>query len=136
MNPESLSERIIRLQAEDLDPITQLMLEVRAEARATHELLEETRKTRGGGGIGNGRFATIRDIVVVLIVPLLFVLGGFMFAIGNRVTALEAQAVHEGDLNAAINSLEIRARAERVEAIGVLRDQLERHEDRDRRDTP
>lgn len=48
MNPESLSERIIRLQLEDQDPVTTLLLEAKAEARATRELLEKLGKNGGG----------------------------------------------------------------------------------------
>lgn len=130
--PESIAERILRLQIEEeVDPVARLLVEVRAEAKATRELLEESRK-RGsggaGGGLGNGRFAIFRDIVTLILIPLAFALGLLVLNNAERIARLEAQSVTMEQLNA----LEARARTERLETIGVLRDQLERHEDRDR----
>ena len=123
---ESLSDRILRLSMErDVDPIAQLLLEVKAEARSTRELLEATRKGGGGNGIGNGRFALVRDIVVVILIPLAFMLGAFVVSIGDRVARLETKAVTMEQLNA----LEVRARTERTEAINIIRQELQRHED-------
>lgn len=124
---ESLAERILRLQAEEIDPIAQLILEVKAESRATRELFEAHKQHSGGGngGLGNGRFALARDIIVLLLIPLALAAIGLLLSNADRLARLEAQAVTMEQLN----TVEIRARQERIEMIGVLREQFQRHED-------
>lgn len=130
--PESLADRILRIRLEqETDPIAELLLEVRAEARATRELLEEARKKGGGGGIGNGRFSLVRDVIVIVLVPLAFALGALVVNNADRLARIETR-IEEAVTMDQLSQLEVRARAERMEAIDMLRQELRRHEDRER----
>jgi hypothetical protein len=73
---ESEFERVIRLHAGDLDPIAELLIEVRAEARATREMLEATKKNGNGGGkrFWDGAMKVLCTVVTAAII------GGFVFA--------------------------------------------------------
>jgi hypothetical protein len=75
---ESLSDRILRLRLEqETDPIANLLLEVRAEARATRDLFEETRKKNGNGGgkrLWDGAMKVLCAVVTAAII------GGFVWA--------------------------------------------------------
>lgn len=88
--PESIADRILRLRMEhEADPIAQLLLEVRAEAKATRELLEATKKI--GNGNGNGRFSWdfILKITSVLLTAAMIGMFSWAKAIESRVTRIE-----------------------------------------------
>ncbi len=87
MGPESLSERIIRLQLEDSDPITTLLLEAKAEARATRELLEKLGKNGNGGGKLSWDF--ILKVMSVLLTAAMIGMFSWAKAIESRVTRIE-----------------------------------------------
>jgi hypothetical protein len=86
--PESLSDRILRLRLEqEHDPIAGLLLEVRAEAKATREMLEATKKNGNGGGkrLWDGAMKVLCAVVTAAII------GGFVWtrSIDARLTRIE-----------------------------------------------
>lgn len=87
---ESQSERIIRLHAGDLDPIAQLLQEVKAEARATRELFEAVNKKNGNGN-GGGKIGWdfILKVTSVLLTAAMIGMFSWAKAIEGRVTRIE-----------------------------------------------
>jgi len=86
---ESERERITRLHAGDLDPIAELLREVRAEAKTTRELLEATKK--GGSGNGNGKRLWGGAMKVLCTLVAAAIIGGFVWTrrIDDRTSRLE-----------------------------------------------
>ena len=128
----SLLEKLV---AEDEpDSVSVLLAGVLAEMEKLNAKLDEAEQKksgggggRSGGGIGNGRFATFRDIVVLVLIPIAFALAAFVFDNTDRLARLESKCVTEAELQ----SLELRAREERMQQLQLLREELRRHEDRE-----
>jgi hypothetical protein len=85
---ESLSDRILRLRMEHgTDPIADLLIEVKAENRATRELLEAIQKK----GNGNGKRLWDGAMKVLCAVVTAAIIGGFVWtrSIDARLTRIE-----------------------------------------------
>jgi len=86
---ESEHDRIIRLHAGELDPVAELLQEIRAEAKATRDLLEAIKK--GGNGNGNGKRLWDGAMKVLCTLVAAAIIGGFVWTrrIDDRTSKLE-----------------------------------------------
>ena len=86
---ESERDRVTRLHAGELDPIAELLQEVRAEAQATRELLEATKKSGNGGG--NGKRLRDGAMKVLCVLVTTAIIGGFIRtrSIDDRLSRME-----------------------------------------------
>ena len=115
---ESERERIIRLHARDLDPIAELLREVRAEAKATRELLEATKKSGNGNGNGNGKRLWNGAMKVLCTLVAAAIIGGFVWTrrIDDRTSRLEQIMPSTSTVNTIIgNQLVILQRLQELE---------------------
>jgi len=124
-----------RIAAEEgtQDPTTALLASILGEFDRLSDKLDAAEKRRqpqngGGGGIGNGRFALFRDLVVIVIIPLGFALGAFVVNINERVARIEETRFTPVDAA----QLERRLREDRREEHRVIEERLDGLENRER----